>query len=521
LFDSTLQTLNFYSNKDQSDQFIAYLNNFELSENGRINFANIWINLPLYLKNNITIERVFLSLTLDNRVETISKLPLADQTAYLLTANDQIIREYYEKKSFLKNYNLEELDPIKCLDTLTEDIKHILVKIVQLKDKKVFQMQNHPLFRFLISKELQNVTKELLDYPTIIDIQITDPAYQALLCAERCQQFISSDNLLKVLGFVRNNGEIIKLHGEQSKSRPHLRKFKKVIYKIPFDIHYDTNKDDTYIQLGFLGKGTYKTVKQQIKIGLGLPIQAVAKQGLDLKKSVALNELKILEMARGLPHVISFLETSRYFSKKKAKNILSITYPMYNMGELYECMHSTEFSYIKKLELTIEIIKGLMGLHKRNIIHRDIKPENIFLHKSFENGKEVEHAFVGDFGLSCIVFNDPLRLDFSGSKLYMPPAMLEGKEFANCEMDIWALGIVISEFFIGNSPVQKIDIESVLIETTKKLGDLKLNPEPTNKSSIEYVIWKLMQPELFKRMKLAEALFIFEDLLLKEKAHCK
>ena len=98
----------------------------------------------------------------------------------------------------------------------------------------------------------------------------------------------------------------------------------------------------------------------------------------------------------------------------------------------------------KALELSHQLCAGLAALHERGIIHRDLKPSNIML-----DGRG--HIRIADFGLASI--SDELRAHEirDGTPAYQAPEQREGKE-ATVLSDIYALGLVLHEMFLGAAP---------------------------------------------------------------------
>ena len=65
----------------------------------------------------------------------------------------------------------------------------------------------------------------------------------------------------------------------------------------------------------------------------------------------------------------------------------------------------------------------------------------------------------------------------------------------------------------GTSPLHSANTIFELQNAGNALGNEKKNPKPKNENSIQYVIWKLLQPDTSKRMKLEDALVIIEKQL--------
>ena len=100
-------------------------------------------------------------------------------------------------------------------------------------------------------------------------------------------------------------------------------------------------------------------------------------------------------------------------------------------------------SYVEKLDIFKQIVRGINEIHKNNIIHRDLKPSNILIVDGIVK--------IGDFGLSRYLEqngnNKPLRSNLTGelgSYLYSSPEQLRGDEYDH-RADIYSLGIILFE----------------------------------------------------------------------------
>jgi serine/threonine protein kinase len=84
----------------------------------------------------------------------------------------------------------------------------------------------------------------------------------------------------------------------------------------------------------------------------------------------------------------------------------------------------------------------------KGIVHRDIKPENMIL---TDNG----HLKVIDLGTAKDLIETDLNgQEFVGTPEYMSPQTVESKKTSNIgiEADIWALGVVLYQLFMGTTP---------------------------------------------------------------------
>lgn len=107
----------------------------------------------------------------------------------------------------------------------------------------------------------------------------------------------------------------------------------------------------------------------------------------------------------------------------------------------------------KALELARGICAGLAAAHEKGVLHRDLKPANIMV-----NGQG--NAVLMDFGLAAMateVKGNDIR---SGTPAYMAPEQLAGKE-VSLRSDIYALGLVLHEMFIGRKAFEADSVEEM------------------------------------------------------------
>jgi serine/threonine protein kinase len=92
-----------------------------------------------------------------------------------------------------------------------------------------------------------------------------------------------------------------------------------------------------------------------------------------------------------------------------------------------------------------QIVDALLYLHTRGIAHRDIKPENI-LFDEYWNPK------IADLGACQHTRADSLMQTFCGTIYYLPPEIINGRQYDGRASDVWCLGIVLYVMFVGEIP---------------------------------------------------------------------
>ena len=111
------------------------------------------------------------------------------------------------------------------------------------------------------------------------------------------------------------------------------------------------------------------------------------------------------------------------------------------------------------VRLVREIADALDHAHAQGIVHRDVKPENVLLQSG--------HALVGDFGIALALEHaGGERLTRTGIALgtpqYMAPEQASGERAIDARADVYALGAVLHEMLVGQSPFSASSRAAVL-----------------------------------------------------------
>lgn len=180
-------------------------------------------------------------------------------------------------------------------------------------------------------------------------------------------------------------------------------------------------------------------------------------------------------------------------------------------GNLMEYISKNKISIEKKIDISMNILRGLAYLHNRKpkiLIHRDIKTKNILISPS-------GIPKIGDFGLSKFVTDSNLKESNSlenmsklqnidsdlsygiGTIRYMSPEMLNLKDY-NYKIDIWSVGIILAELF------------------EKKIYNHKFKWKKTPKNIQDIIIKYMLRENESDRLNALELISLLESISVKK-----
>jgi len=84
-------------------------------------------------------------------------------------------------------------------------------------------------------------------------------------------------------------------------------------------------------------------------------------------------------------------------------------------------------------------------MHKHGFFHRDMKPENILIQT--QNKQNV--VKIGDLGLAREIRSRPPYTEYVSTRWYRAPEILLHSTNYNSPVDIFAMGCIMAELFLG------------------------------------------------------------------------
>lgn len=125
-------------------------------------------------------------------------------------------------------------------------------------------------------------------------------------------------------------------------------------------------------------------------------------------------------------------------------------------GELFEILE-TDTSLSEEVVQTLagQLVDALHYLHSNRIIHRDMKPQNILI---AADGT----VKLCDFGFARAMSQNTVVLtSIKGTPLYMAPELVQEKPY-NHAVDLWSLGVILYELFVGKPPFYTSSIYALI-----------------------------------------------------------
>ena len=155
---------------------------------------------------------------------------------------------------------------------------------------------------------------------------------------------------------------------------------------------------------------------------------------------------KIFEDDKNTPMIYWEKNIFNYLKYIPNKNIVSPIEYFENSTYSFFIYEYLEKGYLSEYnpKLLLGVSKGLLYLHKNNILHRDIKPKNILI------GNDNEAKII-DFGLSKIQRKLDKAFDSYGSLSFMAPEIFSDRGY-NDSCDVWSFGITMHNLKYSNYP---------------------------------------------------------------------
>jgi fused-like protein len=213
---------------------------------------------------------------------------------------------------------------------------------------------------------------------------------------------------------------------------------------------------ENYLVLEHIGEGSFgKVYKARRKnTGFTVAMKFITKHGKSDKDLRNLRqEIGILRKLNHENIILMFdaFETDREFC----------VVTEYAQGELFDILQDDQrLPESTVQQIAKQLVKALHYLHSNRIIHRDMKPQNVLIGS---NGR----IKLCDFGFArAMSANTVVLTSIKGTPLYMSPELVKEQPYDGTS-DLWSLGVILYELFVGQPPFYTNSIYSLINHIVK------------------------------------------------------
>jgi serine/threonine protein kinase len=154
-------------------------------------------------------------------------------------------------------------------------------------------------------------------------------------------------------------------------------------------------------------------------------------------------------------------------------------------------------SLLEKLNIMVDVCRGLVYAHQRNIIHRDIKPGNIMV--SSDGAVKIV-----DFGIAHIAGKNETRPgQVIGSVSYMSPEQINSKPI-DCRTDIFSTAVVLYQLLTYSLPFEGENTAATLLKIVNEPPPPLASFLPIVPSELEPVILRALNKDRDERYSSAD-----------------
>ena len=232
--------------------------------------------------------------------------------------------------------------------------------------------------------------------------------------------------------------------------------------------------NNRYILREELGSGISATVYKCKDTQTGENRAVKIYQNTDMKDFK--KEAKMLKIISDInsPYLIKCYESNIGLLSYKgitSQKMYSI-FELCNHGELFELILDTKNGFSENVckFIFLQILNAVDALHKEGICHRDLKPENFVLAGDNYDLKLCDFGFSTKFHKKD---NQKKKLKkFKGTKYYIAPEILEGKDYDGDKIDIFSLGALLFTLMTRKRAFDEATINNISLKIEKILYKL-------------------------------------------------
>lgn len=225
---------------------------------------------------------------------------------------------------------------------------------------------------------------------------------------------------------------------------------------------------EKYELLSKIGAGTYsevfkarnknsnhlvalKEVRTQIKEGM--PPTALREIAF-LREIIHPNIIQLIEVIHNERELVLVFE----YMSQDLKHLLD-SFPIDRIQSRPHLPPSIIKSYM------FQLLNGVQWCHEHHILHRDLKPQNLLLNITGNILKIADFGLARGFGVPVTCFSNEVV-----TLWYRPPDVLLGATNYNTAIDMWSVGCIMAEMYVGYPIFAGKDEDDQLKRIFKALG---------------------------------------------------
>jgi len=144
-------------------------------------------------------------------------------------------------------------------------------------------------------------------------------------------------------------------------------------------------------------------------------------------------------------------------------------------GTVFALLHQRRdlaLPWPQRLQIALDVAKGMNFLHRRQVVHRDLKSLNLLLASAVQSDDDAPAVKVSDFGLSKVFLPDQAKACMTGGAgtyHWMAPEVLSGQAYDE-KVDVYSYGICLFELVARRIPYDGSGLEPVSIAVAVSKG---------------------------------------------------
>jgi len=167
--------------------------------------------------------------------------------------------------------------------------------------------------------------------------------------------------------------------------------------------------------------------------------------------------------------------------------------------DLEQRIRAGSLGFREKLEILVQVCRGLSHAHKNGIVHRDIKPANVFIADSGE-------AKIMDFGVARLTQSSQTQTGaVLGTADYMSPEQIKGAK-VDGRSDIFSAGVILYRLLTNKKPFSAENIQAVFFKVINEPPPALILPGDSDIPELQAIVDKALSKKLDERYGTADDL---------------